>query len=156
MAMFVDTGSSVTIVSETMAKGCELSPSGAVTVSSATGDSVPIIGKCDFKFRNGQKISITYTAFVSRSFPYDCILGLDILKDCSCFIDVANDCLYINGESVSFISNVSPFSENMQDACGYESLNGIEISENVKSDEKNTSFFHISNALDELECMQIN
>ena len=155
-AMLVDTGSSVTIVSETMAKGCVLSPSGAVTVSSATGDSVQIIGKCDFKFRIGQNISITYTAFVSRNFPYDCILGLDVLKDCACFIDVANESLYINGESVSFSSDVSSFSESMQDACGYESLNGIEINENVTSDEKNTSSFHISNALDELECMQIN
>ena len=72
-AMLEDTGSSVTIVSETMAKGCALSPSGAVTVSSATGDCVPIIGKCNFRFRIGQKISIMYTAFVSRNFPYDCI-----------------------------------------------------------------------------------
>ena len=143
--MLVETGSSVTIVSETMTKGCELSPSGAVTVSSATGDSVPIIGKCDFEFRIGQKISVTYTAFVSRNF----------LKDRACFIDVANDSLYINGKSVSFSSDVSPFSESMQDACGYESLNGIEISENVTSDEKFTSSFHTSNTLDELECTQI-
>ena len=110
-------------------------------MSSATGDLVPIIGKCDFNFRIGQNISITYTAFVSRNFPYDCILGLDVLKDCACFIDVANDSLYINGESESFSSDVSPFSESMQDACGYESLNGIEINENVTSDEKNTSSF---------------
>ena len=52
---------------DTMAKGCALSPSGAVNVSSATGDSVQIKGKCDFKLRIGQKINVTYTALVSRN-----------------------------------------------------------------------------------------
>ena len=56
---------------------------------------------------------------------------------------------------MSFSSNESPFTESMQDACGCERLNGIKISENVRSVEKNTSTFHISNALNELECTQI-
>jgi hypothetical protein len=40
VAMLVDTGSSVTIGSDAVTTGCDTSPVGAVTVSSATGDSV--------------------------------------------------------------------------------------------------------------------
>ena len=154
-AMLVDTGPSVTIVSETVAKGCALSQSELLLYRQQQVTLFQSLVKVTLNLELTRKF-LTYTAFVSRNFPYDYILGLDILKDCTCFIDVANNSLYINGESVLFCSDVSPFSESVQDVCGYESLNGIEISENVTSDEKNTSSFHISNALDDLECMQFN
>jgi hypothetical protein len=102
-SMLIDTGSSVTIVRQDFADQDTMVPAGGVSVTSATGDRVDIIGKCDFRMKIGKNTDIVCNAFVARGFLYDCILGLDILKDCACYIDVANDSLYINESAFHFV-----------------------------------------------------
>ncbi|XP_062600936.1 uncharacterized protein LOC134262558 [Saccostrea cucullata] len=92
----------------------------------------------------GSSVTIINEAFASQS-------GLDILKDCACYIDVANDSVYINDECISFISDASSTSESVQDACNYKNLNGIEISESVESGEKEIDDFYVSGDLGETE-----
>lgn len=152
-SMLIDTGSSVTIVSEEFADQGTMAPAGGVSITSATGNRVDIIGKCDFRIRIGEKTDIVYNAFVARNFPYNCILGLDILKDCACYIDVANDSLYINGERVSFSPDANLVSESLEGAYQGESLNGIEVSECVKPGEKDITVndLYVTENLDQTE-----
>jgi predicted aspartyl protease len=133
VAMLVDTGSSVTIVIDAVTTGCEMSPVGAVTVSSATGDSVKIIGKCNLNFEIGSGMRSKFNVYVAKCFLCKCTLGLDILKKISCFIDVANEFVYINDECISFKTEECEKSEHVQDDCHYKNFNGIEINE---SDER--------------------
>lgn len=119
-SMLIDRISRVTIVSEEFANQGIMAPTGGVSITSATGNRVDIIGKCNLRVRIGEKTDIVYNAFVARNFPYKCILGLDILKDCACYIDVANDSLYINGERVSFNPDANLVSESLKGACQSE------------------------------------
>lgn len=58
-SMLIDTGSSVTIVSEEFADQGTMAPAGGVSITSATGNRVDIIGKCDFRIRIGEKTLFT-------------------------------------------------------------------------------------------------
>lgn len=100
--LLVNTGSAITLVNESFVDHENILKVSNINITSASGDKIEIIGKTKVKFNIGYKCEFEYNVYVASNFHYQCILGLDILVDYSCNVDLSNDCLHFQNESVMF------------------------------------------------------
>ncbi|CAG2184862.1 unnamed protein product [Mytilus edulis] len=91
--------------------------------------------KCDF----------VYSVYVASNFSYQCIIGLDILCDFSCNVDLGNNCIVFNNEESINFECLEDMQFSERDNLQYDSMNGIDIEESIND---NTNTFNIDEGLD--------
>ena len=98
----VDSGAEVSIIHKKIAEqfpDTELMRSTEITLRTATGDSIPVIGEVDLTIRLGQKY-IQHTFIVAESLTQDVIIGRDCLKMHGMTIDFGTSELKLQNFSI--------------------------------------------------------
>ena len=136
VSILVDTGSTVSIINEKLVRRSDLLSVKNVNITSASRDKIQIKGKLSVPFQIGKKCKCVYSVYVASNFPHQCIIGLDIVKRCSCCVDLGNNCVYVNHDKIMF--------ENSDEMCVNEievhSLDGMELCVYSTDVLENTSF----------------
>ncbi|VDI47319.1 Hypothetical predicted protein [Mytilus galloprovincialis] len=143
--MLVDTGSTVSIVNDCFVNRRDVSEVNNVCITSASGDKIEIIGKANVEFKIGNKCNFVYSVYVASNFSYQCIIGLDILCDFSCNVDLGNNCIVFNNEESINFECLEDMQFSERDNLQYDSMNGIDIEESIND---NTNTFNIDEGLD--------
>lgn len=124
--MLVDTGSTVSIVNDSLVERGNVSKVSNVSITSPSGDEINIIGKVDVNFNIGNNYEFVYNVYVATHFSYQCIIGLDVLRDFACNIDLGNNYVVFNDEELITFESVNSCDKEFD----FQSMNGIEIVEN--------------------------
>lgn len=151
-SLLVDTGSTVSIVNDSFIDRRNVSKVSNVQITSASGDKINIIGKANVNFEIGNMCKFSYDVYVASNFYYQCIIGLDILYDYSCSIDLGNNCVVFNDEEYIEFENIDEGNICENNYSQFMSFNGIEL--RIENDSENT--FNVSESLSESESVQLS
>ena len=98
--MLVDTGSSVTILHESIwkmaVKGKKELKQATCPVMAVTGESLPLCGQAEVNLQVGSYSGV-HNVLVVRDMTQQCLLGTDFLEQCHCIINMGAKTLTIGG-----------------------------------------------------------
>ena len=114
--MLVDTGASVTAISNTLISKLstppQLQPSSLPTICTVSGEKLPVSGQATLNFTIGGH-TYPFTALVIDNFKYPVVLGRDFLMHFGSVIDLQGHTLTLSGLSVPLFLSSSPKVHNL-------------------------------------------